>query len=563
LRTIGLSVGVAQNYLQPRHEEKTMTRRAYSTRLCVAWALCAVSIGCGDDDKAPTTGSSNNPATGNPSVQLDDGPLEGRQLDNNVQAFLGIPYAKPPLGDLRWQPPQAPDKWTKTLDASDYGGRCAQPESTTLMNAASDNEDCLYANVWTPSVTSKDKLPVMFWIHGGGNVNGSASEPVPYANSGHFYEGQHIASKGVVVVSFNYRLGVFGFFGHEALAQKGGNQGLWDQTFALQWVKDNIAKFGGDPSNVTIFGESAGSLDVCFHVASPKSRGLFKQAISESGGCTTHTATADDAAKMADTLATTLGCTGSDALTCLRGKSVSDLLGAVPTGSGIGAGFGPSVDGDFLPDQPRTLYDSGSIAKVPYILGSNQDEGTLFTVGQPAITDADGLTAAVTAEFGAAGASTIIAQYPMSNFSSDPQPYQAAFSRMVGDAILVCTTFDTAERAAKNGNTIRMYNFDIPADVPVPDLNLGATHGSELVYVFGTSPNFTPDEQTASDRMETYWTNFAKTGNPNGGDLLNWPELTTSSNQRIQFALDVSILNDFRATECAFWRATYDMAFTN
>jgi len=393
----------------------------------------------------------------------------------------------------------------------------------------------------------------MLWIHGGGNVNGSASEPVPYVNSGLFYDGTSLSQQGVVVVSFNYRLGLFGFFDHEGLGAEGGNQGLLDQVAVMEWVQKNIAKFGGDPNNVTIFGESAGSLDVCYHLASPKSNGLFHKAISESGGCTTLLQTKALAQTAASSLATKLACTGSpdEVLGCLREKSVAELLAMGSTG------FSADLDGVFMPDQPRTLFNSGAIAKVPYLAGSNSDEGTLF-VAASEVADQASYLAALGTSFGADRAAIIEAQYPASKFpDGKPNSFKAALARAVGDARLVCTTFDSAQRALAVGSTVFYYNFDIPA--PVGDL--GATHGSELTSVFGTSPSFTPAAKAASELIQRYWTRFAKTGDPNGGDDLEWPALTSDSNVRINLALEPSVVTDFRAAECAFWRAGYDRQF--
>jgi para-nitrobenzyl esterase len=493
-------------------------------------------------------------------VTIDDGVLEGRIVNGNIRSFLGIPYAKPPVGALRWAAPQKNDGWATIKDAGKFGPRCAQLESTVLQNAASNDEDCLYLNVWSP-LTAKSKLPVMVWIHGGGNVNGSASEPVPFVKSGFFYSGEFLAQRNVVVVSLNYRLGVFGFFGHPDLAKEGsplGNQGLLDQQLALEWVKNNVAKFGGDPSNVTIFGESAGSQDVCLHVAAPKSRGLFHRAISESGGCTAHEQVAADAAELTTTLAAKVGCKGDGVLACLRGKSVADLLAAVPTGTTVGQGFGPIVDGDFMPDQPRTLYDAGNIAKVPYILGSNTDEGTLFTVGQPQVASESELTAQLAKNFTPPPAE-IEALYPLGATVDGGSPYTDVLARVFGDAVLICTTYDTAVRAAKAGSSVYMYNFDIPVDIP--GLNLGATHGSELVYVFGTATNFTAETRKVSDRVQTYWTNFANTGDPNGTDVLAWPKFSQAANVRMNFGPESTIVTDFHANECAFWQKAYEAQF--
>ncbi|MEY4509643.1 MAG: hypothetical protein RLZZ450_1765 [Pseudomonadota bacterium] len=484
------------------------------------------------------------------AVTIDNGTLNGSVVGETRQ-FLGIPYAQPPVGDLRWKPAQPPAKWTSPRAANAFGKRCAQVASAVLMNAASEDEDCMYLNVWAPAKAAS--LPVMLWIHGGGNVNGSASEPVPYVNSGLFYDGTNLSKQGVVVVSFNYRLGVFGFFDHAGLGEEGGNQGLLDQVAALEWVKKNIAKFGGDPKNVTIFGESAGSLDVCYHIASAKSRGLFHKAISQSGGCTTLLQTKALAQTAADGLAGKFECAGSpeEAVACLRDKSVSELLAMASTG------FSPDLDGVFLTDQPRTLFDNGDIAKVPYIAGSNTDEGTLFVAAD--VADQAAYTAALGTAFGADRAAVVETQYPASKFpDGQPTPFRAALARAVGDARLVCTTFDSAVRAATAGNPVFAYNFDISAGIA----NLGATHGSELTSVFGTSTMFNDDTRAASLLMQRYWSRFAKTGNPNGGDDLDWPEFTPTSNVRINFGLqEATVVEDFRAAECAFWRLGYDRMF--
>jgi para-nitrobenzyl esterase len=308
--------------------------------LSCSFVLASLLVACGDDTtvKNPATDADAGTDAGadaasgmEPSdplhIKLDDGELQGVAVNDEVRGFFGIPYAKPPVGALRWKAPQKNDSWSGVREAKEFGGRCAQPASMVPAAPRTENEDCLYLNVWTPSPAPKTKLPVMVWIHGGGNVNGSTSETVPFANMGLFYDGQYLAKRGVLMVSMNYRLGVFGFFAHAGLEAEGsvGNQGLRDQLLALEWVKKNIEKFGGDPGNVTIFGESAGSFNVCFQVASPKSRGLFHRAISQSGGCTTLQTTKSQAEEQGAGLATTLGCTGSDALSCIRGKTAAEI----------------------------------------------------------------------------------------------------------------------------------------------------------------------------------------------------------------------------------------------
>ncbi len=567
-------------------------------------------------DAGTTTLEANSTDGGAPIVAIADGQLQGSG-DGTVYAYKGIPYAQPPVGPLRWKPPQQPASWSGVRDATSFGKRCAQVANPTLQTAASEDEDCLYLNVWTPN-PSGSKLPVMVWIHGGGNVGGSASDPVPFTDGGYFYSGASLAGNGVVIVSLNYRLGIFGFFSHPALLAEGskaGNQGLWDQRFALQWVQTNIAKFGGDPSNVTIFGESAGSLDVCMHVASPQTPPLFERAISESGGCTTRQPTLADDTPLVLAAAAQLGCpgagpqgladggvaeggsgdggvaeggmgdggvaeggvdasvasSGTDPLACLRNLTVSALLVAPETDAGLGGPYAPVVDNDFFADQPRTLYETGKIAKTPYILGSNNDEGTLFAVGTAPVTDQDGLTTAITKQFGDAGAAAA-ALYPVSEFDGGvPNPYQAALTRMVGDSILVCSTYDSALLAANQGVPVYTYNFDVPVEIQgvvgsAPgELYLGASHGSELSFVFGTSPMFATDASQASlsKLMERYWTRFGTTGDPNGGSDLAWPKFSATSDQRMQFSIQPppSVLSNFRSSECKFWIGQYESMF--
>ena len=551
--------------------------RRMIVRACalVAWSSLAIGAGCGDnltpretstpDAAASPDAPAPDAAAPDPThIAIADGEVRGSIVGTSRQ-FLAIPYAKPPIGDLRWKAPQKPDAWTAPRDATQFSKRCAQLANPTLQNAASTDEDCLYLNVWTPSPAPNGVLPVMIWIHGGGNVNGSTSEPVPFVNTGVFYSGQFLAGNhNVVVVSMNYRLGLFGFFAHPALAAEGssGNQGLLDQRMAMQWVHDNIRKFGGDPDNVTIFGESAGSQDVCLHVASPGSAPLFHRAISESGGCTTRLRTQTEAEAQATAVASDLACPGADALACLRGKSAAELMAARAVvdrlNNGGATGFGPNIDGQFMPDQPRTLYNDGHIARVPYLLGSNQDEGTLFVATAPIATEGE-YADALTARFGPTLGGAVKAAYKFTDFTNDPpNAALAALARVIGDSLLVCTTYDTAVRAQAAGLPVYLYNFNVPVP-PQPGIYLGATHGSELTSVFGTSPVFTTETQLVSDVIQNYWTNFARTGDPNpqiGIDPM-WPKLTATQNIRLNFALEPtsvpSTVLNFRADLCNFW----------
>ncbi len=565
---------------------------------CSSSSSPAVAQSPGPGDAAPETGADGAVSLldgGAPVVSIADGKLQGH-VDGSVYAFLGVPYAAPPVGGLRWKEPQPPTPWTGVRDASQFGNRCPQNASSTNMTMGSTTEDCLYLNVWTPDPAAS-KLPVMVWIHGGGNFGGSAADPLPLvvggpnaADGGYFYDGASLSKNGAIVVTLNYRLGIFGFFPHPGLVAEGskaGNQGLWDQRFALQWVQANIAKFGGDPQNVTIFGESAGAYDVCLHVASAPKPPLFEHAISESGGCTTRQPTVAEAQPLALGVGAELGCAGgagndgggspeggvtdagtgdasaTDSLACLRGLTTAALLGTreEDTSSGLAEIFSAVVDGDFLADQPRTLFQSGSTAKVPYLLGSNNDEAALFELGATPVTDQPGLTAAIAQDYGDAGA-TLTALYPLSEFDGGyPNPFQAALTRMKSDQMLICNTYDSAQLSAAQGVPAYTYNFDISAAA-----YLGACHGSELPYVFGTGTQLTAGspQAAASAVMGRYWTRFAAKGDPSGGSDPAWPAFSTSSNQRMQFTLQApSVVENFHASECAYWISTYESAFTD
>ena len=318
-------------------------------------------------------------------VKTDKGKVEGKMsTDGQVRVFLGIPYAAPPVGPLRWKPPQPAVKWSGVKETTDFWHRCMQPSIYDDMHFRDPggSEDCLTLNVWTPAKDKHAKLPVMVWIYGGGFTGGAVSEPRQ--------DGEHLAHKGVIVVSMNYRLGVFGFFTHPDLAAESaqhaaGNYGLMDQTAALEWVKKNIAEFGGDPTQVTIFGESAGSFSVSAQMASPLARGLFVRAIGESGGAFSVTLPflplAQREAKDEDAIRR---ATGTSDLAQLRAMSADDLLKAVSKKvEEPPARFSPDVDGYFLPESVPQIYAEGKQAHVPLIAGWNLDEGSFEVLMAP------------------------------------------------------------------------------------------------------------------------------------------------------------------------------------
>jgi para-nitrobenzyl esterase len=501
-------------------------------------------------------------------IHLADGDVQGT-VNEQTRQFLGIPFAAPPVGPLRWRPPTPPAPWQGVRQANAFSPAC--PQLASVQGPASDIEDCLYLNVWTRDPAPRKPLPVMVWFHGGRNQQGSAGDPVPFPGvSGHFYDAHVLAQeRGVVVVTTNYRINVFGFFAHAALASEdpghpyAGNMGLLDQRAALEWVRTNIAAFGGNPKRVTIFGESGGSRHTCLHIASPGSKKLFHRAISQSGGCTTRQPTAAEGAATAATFATSAGCgAASDQLACLREKPVSALLAILeqsgtPGGIVPNSDFGPVVDGGFLPDQPRALFDAGRYARVPYILGSNTDEGTLFVLAGPALPTEAAYLAELQERYGTL-ADEVAALYPASSY---PTP-RDALARASGDQIHVCTTYDTARRAAAGGARTYLYNF--AREIPIPilqQIGLRAFHGAEIVYVFGSITPPSADDATLGEMMRGYWTRFARSGNPNGKGAVKWPRFKDKSDRRLQLDVEPSVLTAFRRPECEFWWSVYDARF--
>jgi len=459
-------------------------------------------------------------------VRTDSGAVEGkRTADGKVQEFLGIPYAAAPVGDLRWREPQPPKPWTGVRKTTAFSSHCVQGAIFGDMRFPDPgaSEDCLYLNVWTPTTSPKAKLPVMVWIYGGGFQAGSTSEPRQ--------DGEFLAHKGVVVVSMNYRLGIFGFFSHPELTKESphyasGNYGLMDQAAALQWVKNNIAAFGGDPSNVTIFGESAGSFSVSAQMASPLSKHLIAQAIGESGAFFAQTLKAKTLDQSeADGVAFGKEI-GANSLAKLRAIPAQALLDDVMKGNAFR--FSPNIDGYFLPATPLEIYSKGEQAHVPLMAGWNRDEGSWqqFFGKQPATRD--NFIANVKSKYGDQ-AEAILKLFPADN---EEQMKQSAARLSTADFIAYGTWKWIELQDQTADLPVYRYEFDEPPpaapDAKEPDAGKLAYHSAEIEYVFGTLASkklpFTPADYKLSELMQTYWTNFAKTGNPNGAGLPLWPQ---------------------------------------
>ena len=450
--------------------------------------------------------------------------------DNRVRTFKGIPFAAPPVGALRWKAPQPAAPWTGVRKSVDYGPRCMQGRiyNDMVFHDAGPSEDCLYLNLWMPEAAydgrapEQIKLPVMVWIFGGGFQAGSTSEPRQDAGV--------LSRRGVMVVSLNYRLGVFGYFSHPELAGESGrnasgNYGLLDQVAALRWVHDNIASFGGDPNNVTIFGESAGSLSVSALMASPLARGLFQRAIGESGAffgdtmaLKPHALTEETNAKWAE------AAFGAASLEKLRAVPADQLLQAALKAGQIR--FAPNIDGYYLTESVAAAFAAGRQAQVPLLAGWNLDEGSYRTFFGGQAPTAENYAARARARFGD-NAAAFLKVYAA---GTDAEAKRAA-ADFAGDQFIAFSTWKWIDAHLKTGKA-PVYRYKFEQTLPLPaDAATGAEatapHASEIEFVFNVLSSkrlpWRPEDRQVSDRMAAYWTNFSKTGDPNGADLPKWP----------------------------------------
>ena len=473
-------------------------------------------------------------------IKTDKGSVEGTlTTDSQVRIFKGIPYAAPPVGNLRWQPPQPAAKWHDTLAAKDFGHHCYQtnPFSDMTFTDAGPSEDCLTLNIWSPAKAKPGSLPVMVWIHGGGYTAGSASEPR--------HDGQFLAHRNVVIVTLNYRLGIFGFFTHPDLAAESphhaaGNYGLLDQAAALAWVSRNITAFGGDPNNITVFGESAGSFSVSSLMASPLSKTLIAKAIGESGGAfhssglpyPTLAKTEQDDADFAQT------ALHASTIADLRKISADDIIKAASAHTTPPPPhFGPVVDGYFLPQSVPDIYAAGNQAHIPLLAGWNADEVRAMIIMNPVKPTVATFTAQATKDFGAR-APDFLAAY---SATTDAEAVQSA-GDFASDRFIAYSTWAWLEAQVKTGQApVYRYRLDLgsPGDKFHPAA-IGAFHSDDIEYVFGTldsrqQSTIRPEDRTLSDQIQQYWTNFARNGNPNGapdgrslpGGVQNAPNLPT------------------------------------
>ena len=488
----------------------------------------------------------NPPGTyaGDTLLTIDAGKIRGviETPGSPVRVFRGIPYARPPVGDLRWRPPQAVASWDTVKECSAFGPSCPQPAQKIIPGIAGEqSDDCLYLNVWT-AANPGEKRPVLVWIHGGGFTIGSGSQKT--------YDGLHFAEDGAVQVTINYRLGPFGFMAHPALSAESpdhvsGNYGLLDQIEALKWVRRNISAFGGNPGNVTVFGESAGSVAVGCLIASPLAKGLFHRAIMESGvpsdlpRLRPQGETDSSAESTGVEIARQIGIEdpeGATAETAARLRDIppEKLLASSHPRIGLFGGgrrMGPAIDGYILPRSPVEMFAAGEGNTVPILLGSNADEGTLF-IQQIPIRRPQGYDLALRRIFGEYAA-RVIGMFPVRT----PEEVKPAMARLVTVAAFVAPARRTARALSLHGNRVWLYHFTRVSPV-LKEHNIGATHGIELFYVFKTTPGGVQAEEAdirVADAMHGVWLRFAESGDPNGKGFPEWPAFSSANDTHFEF----------------------------
>jgi para-nitrobenzyl esterase len=453
------------------------------------------------------------------------GLVQGK-AEEGLTVYRGMPFAAPPVNELRWRPPQPAETWEGVRDATQFG-----PDPYQGKGQGNVSEDCLYVNVWTPAKRPDERVPVLVWIYGGGFSGGGTA--------GAWTNGEHLARKGVVLVSFNYRVGVFGFLAHPELTAESpnhvsGNYGLLDMIAGLNWVKENIAAFGGDPDRVTIFGESAGGIAVSMLCASPQARGLFHGAISQSGGSfgphrlTTYPGEnmklLADAERAGDAYAQ---MAGASTIAELRRMPASKL----PNGWGTGASW-PIVDGYVIPGDQLSLYEKGKYNDVPVLIGYNSDEGLSFMWDKTV----EAYVANVHKRYGPF-ADRLLKVYPT---AENAVPRSAR--DLMRDAAFGWHTWSWARLQSRTGKSnVYLYYFDQHPEraADSPEADHGMAHGHDVSYVFKTlnreDPKLRPADLEISETVATYWTNFAKRGDPNGPGVPEWPRFSESERRVMYF----------------------------
>ncbi|OFI35707.1 hypothetical protein BFC17_12740 [Alteromonas lipolytica] len=488
----------------------------YASRLALAIVASVMMSGCGSEPADPLV------------VATAQGKVKGSQ-QNSLRVFKGIPFAKAPVGERRWQAPEPVEAWANVRSATEFAPGCSQTIHPIMSNPGQPvSEDCLYLNVWTPAQKAADNLPVVVWIHGGGFSYGSTAMSL--------FDGTAIAERDVVFVSIAYRLGPLGFFSHPELSAESehnasGNYALMDQVAGLKWVQENIAAFGGDPQKVTIMGESAGGMSVSLMAQTPLASGLFRGVISQSGASVVNTGMMASLAEAEQAGVTLMKNAGASSLAELRKLPAEVIVNAATATSGFTRSSSwPTIDGYVITKDPTALYQQGEQNDVALLIGLNEYEGALFNT----IKTADEFKAMVNQRYGDK-ASQVLAAYPAED---DNQAVASAIDYGT-DSTFAIQAWSWARLQKRHGDT-PVYYYHFNHNPPVrPGVPQGAIHGAELPYMLGTQHTrdigWTADDKAMSALMISYWTNFIKTLDPNSSKLTSWPEYNEQSEQVLLF----------------------------
>ena len=527
---------------------------ALAARRGASAGLLAVAVLGGPISALAQTKITAAPTLAANRAQTVNGPLEGSTAPSGVHMFKGVPFAAPPVGAMRWREPQPVGNWTTVRPAKEFGSRAMQQPLFGDMNFRSKgvSEDCLYLNVWTAAKSAQEHRPVLVYFYGGGFVAGDGSEPR--------YDGEAMARRGIVAVTVNYRLGLFGFLAHPELSkespnQASGNYGFLDQSTALRWVQQNIAAFGGDPKQVTIAGESAGSMSVSAQMVSPLSKNLFARAIGESGSMLNTSfglAPLAQAEQAGLAFATSLGAASLAALRALPAKQLLEAAGKPGT-----ARFAPTLDKHFLTEAPAATFAAGQQAHVPLLVGWNSQEmGHQALLGAEAPTP-ESYRAAVQKLYGER-ADAVLKLYPAATAAEAEQ----AATDLASDRFIAYSTWKWADAHARtSGQPVYRYFYARPRPAMTPEMGnataglaggvikqapsapkalpaRGAVHSAEIEYALGNLPTnkvyaWTPDDYKVSETMQAYFANFIKTGNPNGAGLPIWPAAKAGPDEQV------------------------------
>ena len=524
-------------------------------------AVFGIVISLGQQPSAPNKPAARTPT---PDLRIDAGAIRGLVVGDkkDVHVYKGIPYAAPPVGERRWKAPEPVGAWQGVRDCFEFGAACPQKVAAIFSSIpdlairAPFSEDCLFLNVWTPAERKSEKLPVLYWIHGGGFVMGAASQPL--------YDGEELARLGCVVVSINYRLGLFGFLAHPALSQEStekasGNYGLLDQIEGLRWVKRNISAFGGDPDHVAIFGESAGGMSVLCLMVAPQAKGLFHAAIAQSAAGMNlarlreaHSGQ-DTAESAGQRFIAACGVGASADAAPLRKIDAKSLVQSGPSEAPPGGPLrlkplslmlGPIVDGHVIPDGPDALFGAGRQHGVPMIIGNTKHEMSLFLLGARMPADEAAYLKKLKEDFGDF-AEPIAKAYP----AADAKQFRSTIIQLTSDLSFVSETRRIARAHAAVGQKSFRYQFSRGTKRGFLQ-SLGAHHSSELSFLFQRPAGRDDESEMRISRdMGHYWINFAATGDPNGKGVPAWPAYRTDTEETLDFGDEIKVLKDDRTNQ--------------